>query len=167
MPRVATARFGAVIAAPAVALLAVALLAGCSGSQAPASTHAATSAPAPSATPSSAATPAAPQFYPDGTAKGNKAYFDSVNTALSAAHPSPNGEEIINSLVAAGFDKTNMQLTPDKTTIGRAVDSVLFSVRIGTECLLGQFSGSEYTSSVQAALTNGTCLVGKTRPITW
>ena len=45
-----------------------------------------------------------------------------------------------------------MQLTPDKTTIGRAVDSVLFSVRIGTDCLLGQFSGSEYTSSVQAAL---------------
>jgi hypothetical protein len=79
------------------------------------------SAPESVATPSSEATTPPTQYFPDGTAKANKPYFDSV----------------------------------------------LFSVRIGTECLLGQLSGSQYTSSVQAALTSGTCLVGKTRPIDW
>ena len=162
MSRVATVLSGAVLAA-----LTVALLAGCSGEPTPAPARTATSVPAPGASPSGAATPAAPQFYPDGTAKGNKPYFDSINSALIARNPSAGGKDVIDALVAAGFDKANMQLTPDKTTIGRNVDSVLFSVRIGTECLLGQFSGSEYTSSVQAALKSGACLVGRTRPIDW
>ncbi len=97
----------------------------------------------------------------------NKPYFDSVIDALLAQNSAPGGRRTIDALVAAGFDKANMQLTPDTTTLGRNADSVLFSVRIGAQCLLGQFSGSQYTSSVQAALTNGTCLVGKTRSINW
>jgi hypothetical protein len=125
------------------------------------------SAPESVATPSSEATTPPTQYFPDGTAKANKPYFDSVTTALLARVPSAGGKDVINALVAAGFDKANMQVTPDTTTIGRKVDSVLFSVRIGTECLLGQLSGSQYTSSVQAALASGTCLVGKTRPINW
>lgn len=146
------------------ATLLVALLTGCSGSS---PQPAATSTSSPTATASAASTPAPPQFYPDGTAKLNKPYFDSVNSTLIAANPSAGGKDVIDALVAAGFDKANMQVTPDKTTIGRNVDSVLFSVRIGTDCLLGQLSGSAYTSSVQAALTSGACLVGKTRPIDW
>jgi len=163
MPRVAPAVSGAV-----TVVLALALLAGCSAGPAPAGpAPTRTTASAPSATQSSNATPAAPQYLPDGTAKANKSYFDSVTTALLARDPSAGGKNVIDALVAAGFDKANMQVTPDTTTIGRKVDSVLFSVRIGTECLLGQLSGSQYTSSVQAALADGTCLVGKTRPINW
>jgi hypothetical protein len=148
-------------------VLALVLLAGCSTESTPAgpaSAHTTTSAPAPEATPSSTATP---QFIPGGSAKANKPYFDFVNTTLIERDPSAGGKDVIDALVAAGFDKADMQVTPDTTTIGRKVDSVLFSVRIGTECLLGQLSGSQYTSSVQAALTSGTCLVGKTRPIDW
>lgn len=142
-----------------------ALLAGCAP-QAPGSppSQSATSA----ARPSASATPEpAPALVPDGTALQNKAYFDSVNRALIAANNSATGRAIIDSLVAAGFDKANMQLTPDKTTINSAADSVLFSVRIGDSCLLGQRSGAEYVSSVQKALQSGACLVGQTRPIDW
>jgi hypothetical protein len=161
-PRTAAVVFGLVIGA-VVGLM----LAGCSAGPGVSPTPVATSASTPTIAAEGVATPAAPQFHPDGTAKENKAYFDSVASALLASNPSWGGKNVIDALTTAGFDKANMQVTPDKTTIGRAVDSVLFSVRVGTECLLGQLSGSEYTSSVQAALKSGACLVGQTRPINW
>lgn len=142
-----------------------ALLTGCSP-QAPSSAQ--WQAATPVARPSASATPGpAPALVADGTALQNKAFFDSINRALIAANNSATGKEIIDSLVAAGFDKANMQLTADKTTINSDADSVLFSVRIGDSCLLGQRSGAEYVSSVQKALQSGACLVGQTRPIDW
>src|SRR6185312_2998351 len=140
-------------------------LAGCSAAPAASKTSQTAEASA-SARPAATPTPA-PKYYPNGTAKGNKPVFDAVSRGVLAANASAGGRDVIDALVAAGFDRANMQLTPDRTTINRAVDSVLFSVRIGTECLLGQFSGSEYTSSIQAALSSGACLVGQTRPIDW
>ncbi|MEO8727560.1 MAG: hypothetical protein ABI383_15725 [Acidobacteriaceae bacterium] len=106
-------------------------------------------------------------YLSSGTAQANKPYFDSITSALIAANNSVDGKAIIDSLVTAGFDKANMQLTPDKTSINGNADSVLFSVRIGNSCLLGQHSGAEYVSSVQAALKSGNCLVGQTRAINW
>ena len=143
----------------------VALLTGCS-SQAPSPSRppAPTSAASPSATLTKAP---APTYAPGGTAQANKAYFDSINQALITANNSVTGKSIIDSLVAAGFDKSKMQLTPDKTSINVNADSVLFSVRIGDSCLLGQHSGAEYVSSVQKALQSGACLIGQTRPIDW
>jgi hypothetical protein len=143
----------------------VVLLTGCTP-QAPSSSPkpAATSATRPSASPTP--TPA-PGFVAGGTAQANKAYFDSINSAEITANNSVTGKAIIDSLVAAGFDKAGMQLTSDKTSINGNADSVLFSVRIGDSCLLGQHSGAEYVSSVQKALRSGACLVGKTRPIDW
>ncbi len=145
--------------------LSVATLTGCT-LQAPDSPHtpAVTSSAPPSVSPSP--TPA-PSFVAGGTAEANKTYFDSINSALIAANNSVTGKAIIDALVAAGFDKTSMQLTPDKTSINGNADSVLFSVRIGDSCLLGQHSGAEYVSSVQKALQSGTCIVGQTRPIDW
>ncbi|MES2092352.1 MAG: hypothetical protein V4531_00885 [Actinomycetota bacterium] len=120
-----------------------------------------------SATPSRSATPApTPGYRPDGTATANKAWFDAVNTKLFAANGAANGRAIIDSLVAAGFDKSAMQVTPDKTSINGGVDSILFSVRIGDSCLLGQ-SGGGYSSAVEPALKSGLCLIGKTRAIDW
>ena len=132
-------------------------------------------APTPSAKPSStsdipsqSATAApAPSYRPDGTAPANKAWFDAVNTKLFAANGGANGRAIIDSLVTAGFDKASMQVTPDTTSINGGVDSILFSVKIGDSCLLGQHGGGGYSSAVVAALTSGLCLVGKTRAIDW
>jgi hypothetical protein len=124
--------------------------------------------PSASAKPSASATPTPkPVYLPDGTAEQNKAYFDSVNSALIASNGSVDGKTIVNTLVAAGFDKAAMQLTPDKTSIGAAADSVLFSVHMGDSCLLGQRGAGGYSSSIGPALTGGSCLVGKTRTIDW
>ena len=158
----------------AAAMLVVAL-AGCSAisGSSPGSTfdstraasHGASSRPSDSATgrPSTAT----PTLVAGGSATQNKAFFDHVNSTLFAANASAHGRAIIDNLVAAGFNKATMQVTPDKTSINGTVDSILFSVRLGDECLLGQRGGDGYSSAVQATLKDGGCLIGKTRPITW
>jgi hypothetical protein len=126
-------------------------------------THGSSASPTPTATAT-----ADPVYQPTGTADDNKAYFDLVNTRFFAANPSALGRPIIDNLVAAGFTKADMQVTPDKTSIGDGADSILFAVKMGDECLLGQHSGSGYSSAVEPALTTGgPCLIGLTRSINW
>ncbi|MES2171410.1 MAG: hypothetical protein V4479_11920 [Actinomycetota bacterium] len=151
----------------AAALIASLALAGCvqSGAQAPAITT--SSSRTGSATPVPTVS-AVPEYHADGSADENKAYFDLVNNRFFAANPSALGRPIIDNLVAAGFTKSDMQVTPDKTSIGGGVDSILFGVKMGDECLLGQHSGSGYSSAVAPALTSGgPCLIGLTRSIDW
>jgi hypothetical protein len=149
--------------AASVLVLAIAL-AGCS----PTAPTPSAAPPSGSAGPSGTATPApAPSYRPDGTAQANKAWFDAVNTKLFAANNGADGRAIIDSLVSAGFDKAAMQVTPDKTSINGGVDSILFSVKIGDSCLLGQHGGGGYSSAVEKALASGLCLIGKTRAIDW
>lgn len=114
---------------------------------------------------SPASTPAA--LLPNGTAQTNRDWFDSVNRQLFARDGAANGRTIIESLVSAGFDRRAMQVTPDRTSIGRAADSILFSVKIGDFCLLGQNGAGGYSSAVQPALKSGVCLIGTTRAIDW
>ena len=62
-----------------------------------------------------------------------------------------------------------MQVTYDESTVGNPAESIQFSVRWGDECLVGQVgpaTGAPVTVVV-AALAEGTCLVGETRPIAW
>ncbi|MCU1513398.1 MAG: hypothetical protein JWO10_488 [Microbacteriaceae bacterium] len=147
------------------AAIALALLAGCVAQPVAKPTGSAT----PTATTSAAPVPAAdPTHEPGGTAQANLPYFDLVNNKLFAANGSADGKTIIDNLVSAGFAKEDMQLTPDKTSIGVGADSVLFAVHIGDYCLLGQHGGGGYTSSIAKAIsTGGPCLVGKTRAIDW
>jgi hypothetical protein len=161
-----------------LSVLAVALV-GCS-SEAPAPSNpsaplkpspSSSSKPTPaSAAPSRSATPApppVPRYRSDGTAQANRVFFDAVNAKLFAGNGGANGRVIIDSLVAAGFDKSAMQVTPDNTSINGGVDSILFSVKIGDSCLLGQHGGGGYSSAVVVALKSGLCLIGKTRAIDW
>ena len=133
-------------------------------------------APKPTATPTASAAPtssasatpsAAPTLVASGTAEQNLAFFDLVNQRLFASNGGANGRTIIDNLVASGFTKADMQVTPDKTSINGTVDSILFSVRFGNDCLIGQHGGGGYSSTVQAALAGGTCIVGRTRAINW
>ncbi|MEO7006627.1 MAG: hypothetical protein ABI275_05165 [Terrimesophilobacter sp.] len=129
---------------------------------------AATTSQAPLASPTQApAQSAAAQRVPGGTAKENLSYFDLVDDALFAAQPQADGRAIIDGLVAAGFDKSAMQVTPDSTPTHNDTDSIQFAVQLGSDCLIGQFGGGEYSSVVGPALATGGCLVGKTRPIDW
>ncbi len=129
--------------------------------------------PSTSRSAASTATPAPtvsakPVYLSNGSALDNKPYFDLVNTTFFARNGSALGRPIIDNLVAAGFTKADMQVTPDKTSIGAGADSILFAVKIGDSCLLGQHGGGGYSSSVALALTTGgPCLIGLTRPINW
>jgi hypothetical protein len=129
--------------------------------------------PVPTNTPTASASPKpvvddTPRFLPGGTALANHAYFDYVNEQLFAKNARPGGKAIIDNLVAAGFDKSMMQVTPDKTAVlGLEADSIEFSVRAFDDCLIGQISGHGYHSVVGPVLAEGVCLAGKTRPINW
>ena len=141
-------------------------LVGCTGSE-PTPTDSASFAPSPTSSEVGASPTPTPSFQPAGDAADNLAYFDAVNQRLLSATPTPGGRAIIDNLVSAGFDKAAMQVTPDETTIGNAVDSVQFSVRIGGDCLIGQSSGAGYTGTVGPVADGTSCLIGTTRVIDW
>ena len=70
--------------------------------------------------------------------------------------------------MAAGFDKSAMQVTSDTSTVGNPAESIQFSVRWGDECLVGQVgpaTGTAVTTVLPAV--SGACLVGTTRAIDW
>jgi hypothetical protein len=126
----------------------------------------------PTATPSSSSTAAAiPTYDSTGTASDNLGYFNKVGdelfTSSQANTASTQGELIVNWFVAHGFNKTNMEVTPDKTSIGLAAWNIDFSVKFGKTCILGQAGNVGFQSSVVPILATGKCLIGQTRPITW
>ena len=144
-------------------LVAGAVLAGCSAPEpvVPPSTV----APSASATP----TPAAPALIPEGTAEDNLPFFTEVVTGVWNGPEQVAGRAYVDALVAAGFDRAAMQLTPDLTTVGDPAESIEFSVRWGEECLIGQVGPAIGTpvTVVLPGLPNGQCLIGVTRPIDW
>jgi hypothetical protein len=142
-----------------VVLLAVAL-SGCT-SEAP------TPAPTTTAPPAAAEPTGGPTITPDSTSDEAYAYFDTVARAQVDGGGARDGRAMVDTLVAAGFDKAAMEVTSDTTSIGRAADSVQFSVLWGTDCLVGQTSGAGYSSELAPVLGNGSCLVGTTRAIDW
>ena len=133
----------------------------------PEPTAPATARPTPSAP--GTATPTAPEFHPELSASENLPFFDWVNAGVVAANASAGGRDFIDALVAAGFDKAQMQVTADRTTVDLAADSVQFSVLFQGECLVGQYGPASggYHGAVRPPLGTGTCLVGQTRPIDW
>jgi hypothetical protein len=128
--------------------------------------------PSPTLTPAAAPTEPAPTeetiaFHPGGTAEENLPIFAAVTAEVWAASGSSSGSAYIDALTAAGFDKSAMQITQDLTTVGRPVESMQFSVRWDTQCLVGQVGPStgNPVTMVMDQLAEGRCLVGTTRPI--
>lgn len=148
----------AVLAAAAIAV--VTLLSGCT--PAPAASPARTATVAPTPTPSASAT-----IDPTGNASENKPYFDEVNKKLIAQGGTLDGRAFIDNLVAAGYAKSAMEVTPDKTSVGLDADNIEFSVRFGTTCLIGEYGNIGYASTAQRVFSTGRCLAGKTRAIDW
>ena len=150
-----------------VAGAAALLLAGCVQNPTPVAIP--TSTPSPSS--SASAAPAVPTYDPGGTASDNLAYFNKVGQALFSSSQgtaaSTQGELIVNWFVDHGFNKSNMEVTPDKTSIGLAAWNIEFSVKFGNTCVLGQAGNVGFQSSVVPILATGKCLIGLTRPITW
>jgi hypothetical protein len=151
-----------------VALAGALVLAGCTSS-APTTTVSTSAASAASSAPVSSPPPAAaPAYNASATNAEALAAFTAVVKKLLVTDPQPHGRDVIDALVAAGFDKKAMELTPDDTTIGRNVDSIEFSVLWkAKDCLLGQVGSAGFSSSSAPVLSTGKCLIGTTRAIDW
>lgn len=155
--------------AAALVVLAVAagLLAGCVAE--PVDTPPAPSA-SPSASPPATASPSPPaEFVPDGTASDNLPYFAEVVATVWASPENVSGRAYIDALVAAGFPKEAMEVTPDTSTVGNPAESIQFAVAWQAECLIGQVGPAtgDPVAQVMPGLAEGGCLIGRTRPIDW
>lgn len=108
-------------------------------------------------------------LIPDGSADDNLPYFAAVIASVWDSPAQVQGRAYIDALVAAGFDKSAMQVTNDQSTVGNAAESIQFSVQWGEECLVGQVGPATGApvSTVVPALSGGGCLIGRTRPIDW
>lgn len=126
--------------------------------------------PTPTTTSSAAASPepeAEPEIDLEGSARDNHEFFDIINAELIAAGGTLDGRAFIDNLVAVGYPKADLEVTPDRTAINIAADNIQFSVRLGGTCLIGQYGNIGYASTTADVLSTGRCLVGQTRPIDW
>ncbi|GHF17406.1 DUF6993 domain-containing protein [Pseudolysinimonas yzui] len=126
-----------------------------------------TPTPTPTSTSGETAAPVDPEIDLEGSADDNRAYFDQVNADLIAAGGALDGRAFIDNLVAAGYPKADMEVTPDRTAINGAADNIQFSIRLNGTCLIGQYGNIGYASTTADLLSTGRCLVGTTRPIDW
>lgn len=122
--------------------------------------------PAPSAsasTPAPSPTPVAdPVLIQGGTAGQNRAYLEFVIANVVQTTPQPSSLAIVDALAAAGFDRAAIQVTADTTRVGDPADSILFSVLIDDQCVLGQVAQARLTTELADVLGSGQCLVGRT-----
>ena len=127
--------------------------------------------PTPSVSTSGTVTTPTPQasLVPNGSAQQNLPFFNQVNEQTLARNSHAQGRDFLQALVAAGFPKSAMQVTADKTTVNLTPGSIQFSVNIGDYCLIGQngTASGGYHGEVVPALAGGVCLIGQTAPINW
>ncbi len=149
---IGTALVGTVIA------VAIALSGCVAGPAAPVPTPTASrSTPTPTPTPT-----ADPELVPGGTAGQNRPFVELIIGRLVASNPQPASLEIVDTLVAGGFDRATMQVSEDTTRVGSRADSILFSILIEGQCLLGQVADGAVATSLGDVLGTGRCLVGRT-----
>lgn len=156
------------LVAVATASSALALvLSGCTSSPPPPSNTTGSSSGGPTATTTPTVPLAAPTFAPTGSAAQNLRFFDYVNSRTITRYRTPSGQQFVDGLAAAGFSKSDMQLTAPRTTIDLQPASVQFSVLINGGCLIGQFGTAigGYHSMTAAKLATGKCLIGDTVPV--
>ena len=156
MGEISVARRRAALAATAVAVSLV--LAGCvAPTEMPQPTTSASRSASPTPTPT-----VVPERVEGGTAGQNRPYVEFIVGGLVAANPQPASLQIVDTLVAGGFDRAAMEVTEDTTRVGSRADSILFSILIDGECLLGQVADGGVATSLGEVLGTGRCLVGRT-----
>ncbi|QIM18337.1 hypothetical protein G7066_06185 [Leucobacter coleopterorum] len=113
----------------------------------------------------------APVFVPDGTAEQNLPYFTEVIRKYTAGKEPIVGKPVAQAVIDAGFDPTMMQFSFDQTKTNLEADNIFVSVRIGTDCLIGQLVTADRTfvAKNEPAVGPNTdiCLIGNTRSVDW
>lgn len=139
-----------------LAALPATLLAGCTGTPAPAvpTMGTATLAPGEEVTPT-----AAPEFHPDGTAAQNLQYFTAVVDGIQAANAwGYSSQHVVDTLAGAGFDAGAIEITDSTTPNGYQAVSIETAVKIGDDCLVATLRSERATADLVAALPTGRCL---------
>lgn len=113
----------------------------------------------------------APKFVEGGSAFENLEYFNYMLRKAIRGGATVDGVSMVNAVVDAGFDKSLMQVSFDKSQTGLRADNIFVSVRVNDQCLIGQVVTADktVTTSVQPVVgpEKTICLIGKTRPIDW
>ncbi|MEJ6489340.1 hypothetical protein PQI23_06370 [Leucobacter sp. USCH14] len=116
-----------------------------------------------------AAPETAPEFIPDGSAEDNLPYFTEVLRSFSAGSEPVQGAPIVQAVAEAGFDKTAMQVSFDQSKTSLPADNIFVSVRIGSDCLIGQVVAEDRSFVAKNMPAVGPagdiCLIGETAPI--
>lgn len=114
---------------------------------------------------------AAPEFYPEGSAADNLPYFHESLRQFGLGEAPVQGVPVVDHLVAAGFDKTQMQVSFDESKTNLVADNIFVSVLIGQDCLIGQIVVADRSFVAEEAPAVGpdraSCLIGTTRTIDW
>ena len=118
-----------------------------------------------SATPTPTPTKPPPVLDPEASAEENFEFWEYLVELMYDSYQMVDGSVMIQSLVDNGFNKADMELTPNETAIGERADSVVFSVRFQGECLIGQIAPTWWSADRAPILGTGKCLIGTTRPI--
>jgi hypothetical protein len=136
---------------------------------------AAATAPAGAGRPASAA-PATPtptssparslsRFDPGASAAENLEVFRRAldGAARSASSSSVDAATLTGALKAAGFAPSAMQRSADQTSANLQAPVLTVAVRVGGDCLVGQFvrSDASISTEVAAPVAQGTCLIGR------
>lgn len=113
-----------------------------------------------------AAPAAAPEFFPGGTAEENLPYFTEVLRTYAAGTGPIQGEPIVQAVTDAGFDRSLMQVSFDRTKTSLDADNIFVSVRAGAECLIGQVVAEDrsFVAVTEPAVGPAAdiCLIGNT-----
>lgn len=150
------------LAAASGAAIVVMSVAGCTPSQ---PMPVPTEAPRPTSTPG--AITVEPELRPGQSAAANQQFFDQLGALYQGSNGMGTSRSLVDFFVENGFEKADIEVTPDVTAINIAADSIVLAVRIKGECLVAQFSASGYSSTIAPVLGTGKCLVGETLPIDW
>ncbi|MGT2462327.1 DUF6993 domain-containing protein [Sinomonas atrocyanea] len=124
----------------------------------------ATSAPAaPAPTPSPARSLS--RFDPGASPTENLGVFTRTleGAARSASSSSVDASTLTGALAAAGFAPSAMQRSADQTSANLQAPVLTVSVRVGADCLVGQFVRSDASISTELAtpVAQGACLIGR------
>ncbi|MEV8337979.1 hypothetical protein [Leucobacter sp. NPDC077196] len=116
-----------------------------------------------------AAPETAPEFVPGGSAEENLPYFTEVLRGFSAGSEPVQGAPIVQAVADAGFDTAAMQVSFDQSKTSLPADNIFVSVRIGSDCLIGQVVAADrsFVAKNEPAVgpAGDICLIGQTAPI--
>lgn len=113
----------------------------------------------------------APELVSGGTAEENLPYFTEVLRSYADGQGAVKGEPIARAVIDAGFDKSFMQMSFDRSKTGLEADNIFVAVLLGEDCLIGQIVTADRSFVAEALPAVGpeknVCLIGETAPIHW